>query len=255
MSQALKLRILPTAQSAARATADHISDKIRTGSIRVLGLATGRSPIAVYRSIADQVAAQELDLRAIESFNLDEYVGLNAADPSSFHAYMQRHLFSHVSFRRSHLLDGDAPDPLAECRRYERDIIAAGGINLQLLGIGRNGHIGFNEPGSAHDSHTRPVTLSASTRAANQSDFPAGQTVPEQALTMGIGTIFEARAIVLLATGAAKSAALRDALQGPVNIDCPASALQAHPDLTVFADVDAASQLDAAFADRQGQWD
>lgn len=244
----MKLHILPTAQDAAKAAADHIAVKVKGGSVRVLGLATGRTPIALYQRLVDHVAGGKLDLRMIESFNLDEYVGLRAEDPCSFHAYMQQHLFSHAPLKHSYLLEGDAEDPFAECDRYEREIRDAGGIDLQLLGIGQNGHIGFNEPESAHDSRTRPVTLNAMTRAANQPDFPGGRTVPEQALTMGIGTILEARVLVLLATGAAKAQALNAALQGAVSLECPASALQAHADLTVFADTEAASRLGPALA-------
>lgn len=240
----MKVCVFPDAHSAAKGAAVCITDLIRGGSIRVLGLATGRSPIEVYRYITEQVTAKKLNLSELESFNLDEYIGLRAQDPSSFHSYMQNRLFSYAKLRKTHFLRGDVRNLLSECHRYEREIARAGGIDLQLLGIGRNGHIGFNEPGSAHDSRTRPVMLSTETRTANQPDFPVGQAVPKQALTMGIGTILEARKIVLLATGVAKSLALRDALHGPTSRDCPASALQRHRDLTVFVDREAASLLD-----------
>lgn len=237
------LHILDDAGAATGAAARHIADRIRRDGVRVLGLATGRSPVSIYDHLAAEVAQSRLSLAGITSFNLDEYLGLGAGDPASFHSYMDRHLFSRVEIGRTHLPDGHAPDPAAEALAYDRAIGAAGGIDLQLLGIGRNGHIAFNEPGSDFDSRSRVVALDDSTRRANAPDFPPGQEVPHKALTMGIGTILEAREIVLVATGAAKAQALAAALAGPAGVDCPASALQRHGALRVFADRAAAQHL------------
>lgn len=210
-----------------------------------LGLATGRTPRGVYAGLVAAFAAGRVSFAAATSFNLDEYVGLAAAHPASFASYMREQLFSKVDLgaARAHVPRGDAADPNAEARRYERAIEAAGGIDLLLLGIGGNGHIGFNEPGSDIASRTRVVELSAATREANARDFPAGETPPERAITMGIATILEAREIVLLATGAAKAEAVAAALAGPLTEACPASALRLHPRVTFICDAAAAGGL------------
>src|SRR5690606_19947837 len=174
------------------------------------------------------------------SFNLDEYIGLPQDHPASFRAYMRRHLFDQVDLPPgSGRLPGVDGDIIKACEDYEAAIRDAGGIDLQLLGIGRNGHIGFNEPGSDFESRKREVELTPCTRAANKADFPADESVPGSAVTMGIGTILEAREIVLVATGASKAEALRAAFKAPPSADCPASALQAHPRVRVFCDTDA----------------
>jgi len=208
-----------------------------------LGLATGRTPLAVYTALRDRVATGQLSLAHAICFNLDEYSGLPAGHPASFESYMRRELFGPIGLPddRWHLPDGDGGP--AEARSFEAAIVAAGGIGLQLLGIGRNGHIGFNEPGAAHDSRTRQVRLTEQTRQANAQDFPASTAVPEYAVTMGIGTILEAREILLMATGTAKAEALAAALQGPVIEAVPASALQRHSRVTVLCDAAAAQFL------------
>ncbi|NPD16085.1 glucosamine-6-phosphate deaminase [Xinfangfangia sp. D13-10-4-6] len=239
----MNLHILKDAGAVARAAASLIAQKVKSAEIRTLGLATGRSPIAVYDDLSARVAAKELSFAGITSFNLDEYIGLSAQNPASFHAFMQRHFFGKVTLAAHHLPDGMAADPAHEAQSFENAIKQAGGIDLQLLGIGRNGHIGFNEPGSALDSRTRLVTLSDSTRSANAPDFPTPGDVPHSALTMGIGTILEAREQLLIATGTAKACAIRAALRGPVSADCPASALQLHALVHVFIDEDAAALL------------
>lgn len=239
----MEIHVLPDAEAAAKAVAAHIAARVVAGEAHVLGLATGRSPIRIYADLVARVQAGSLSLAGVKSFNLDEYLGLGAADTTSFRSYMEQHLFSRVALAEAHVPDGLARDPQAEALAYERAIAAAGGIDLQLLGIGQNGHIGFNEPGSDLASRTRVVKLTASTLAANAPDFGPGQSVPPEALTMGIGTIMEAREIVLIATGAAKAAALVAALKGPVSPDCPASALQGHAAVHVFADPAAAARL------------
>lgn len=239
----MKLHIFKDADAAAQAAADFIADRISTGNAKVLGLATGKTPIGIYDLLRQKVAAGQLSFSDVTAFNLDEYLGISADNPASFAAFMQQRLFDHVPFLAHHIPDGTAADPNAEALAYEARIKAAGGIDLQLLGIGRNGHIGFNEPGAAFDSVTRVVDLSESTRIANASDFPDGQQVPQQALTMGIASIMNARQILLVATGEAKAEALRAAFRDSASPDCPASALQAHEDAVVFADKAAAEKL------------
>lgn len=240
-----KLHVLHDAEAVARAGAALIADRIRQGQARVLGLATGRTPIRVYALLVEEFAAGRLSLNGITTFNLDEYMGLPQGHPSSYRTYMERHLFagSDADRSRTHVPIGHDSDPATAARAYEAMIAAAGGIDLQLLGIGTNGHIGFNEPGSPFDSRTRVVPLAPSTRAANAGDFPEGETPPEEAITMGIGTILEAREILLLASGSAKADAVAAMLQGSIGPACPASALRLHPNVRVICDRDAAAAL------------
>ena len=213
----------------------------------VLGLATGATMRPVYVWLLAAHRGGRLSFSRATSFNLDEYAGLGPAHPASFAATMRRMLFDGADFApgRTHLPDGTAAGLEAEAARYEAAIRAAGEIGLQLLGIGRNGHIGFNEPGSRLDSTTRVVALTEDTRAANRAGFPSGEEVPNQAITMGIGTIMRARRIVLLATGLAKAEAVARAWAGAPGSDCPASALQGHPATLFVCDREAASGIAA----------
>ncbi|MFD1911224.1 glucosamine-6-phosphate deaminase [Halodurantibacterium flavum] len=242
-----RLMVLPTPGDVAQKAAALIAGAVRTGRARVLGLATGRTPLGVYTILSQEMRAGTLSLAGTTTFNLDEYAGIPADHPSSYRSYMNRHLFaaSDIDMARTHLPDGMAPDPVRAAADYEAMIETAGGIDLQILGIGQNGHIGFNEPGSRFDSRTRIVPLAPSTRAANAGDFPGG-TVPEKAVTMGIGTILAAKKILLLASGPAKAEALAAMLEGPVTPACPASALRLHPDATVICDTAAAARLSPA---------
>lgn len=239
---AARIEVLASATEVASRAADRISAYLATPA-PVLGLATGRTPLAVYMALRDRIATGRLSLAHAICFNLDEYSGLPASHPASFESYMRRELFGPVGLPsdRWHLPDGNGGPK--EARSFEAAITAADGIGLQLLGIGRNGHIGFNEPGAAHNSRTRQVRLTEQTRQANAPDFPADTAVPEFAVTMGIGTILEAREILLLATGTAKAEALAAALQGPVTEAVPASALQRHSRVTVLCDRAAAQIL------------
>ncbi|HEY3368761.1 MAG TPA: glucosamine-6-phosphate deaminase [Symbiobacteriaceae bacterium] len=213
--------------------AELVAALVQRGDRCVLGLPTGKTPLGLYR----ELAARRLDWRGVATFNLDEYVGLSPEHPASFRSFMRRNLFDLCAQPpRWAIPDGSAPDLTAECLRYEAALAEAGPIDLLILGLGRNGHIGFNEPGSPLDSATRVVTLSAETRAVNRSDFPADEAVPARAITMGIGTMLKARRILLLAGGAEKAPALAAALSGPVTPAVPASALQLHPDVIVLAD-------------------
>ncbi|MBT1004176.1 glucosamine-6-phosphate deaminase [Paenarthrobacter sp. DKR-5] len=227
------------AQAAALITA-RVQDKPNL----VLGVATGSSPMPVYARLA---AERSADFSSVSCFALDEYVGLAPADPNSYAAFVRRLVTEPLGIgsANTHLPDGAAPDVAAACAGYEARIKDAGGIDLQILGIGRNGHLAFNEPSSPLDSRTRVVELTEDTRTANARFFRAPEDVPRQAITQGLGTIREARELLLVASGRAKAAALRQALSGPVDASCPASLVQLHPRVTVIADQAAASHLDA----------
>ncbi|MDI6871111.1 MAG: glucosamine-6-phosphate deaminase [Bacillota bacterium] len=209
----------------------------------VLGLATGVTSIGLYEALVERYRAQEISFSRVTTFNLDEYLGLGPDDPRSFAYFMRRHFFSRVDLdpARVHLLNGVAADPEEECARYETAIAEAGGIDLQVLGVGQNGHIGFNEPGTPPGSLTRVVRLSPETVRRNSR--LAGQPVPDRALSMGIKTIMQARRILLLASGRDKAAAVAEALQGEVTPAVPASILQLHPGVTAVLDRDAAALL------------
>jgi len=202
----------------------------------VLGLPTGRTPLGMYDRVIRECRREYRCFRDVVTFNLDEYAGVPREHPGSYWTYMKRHLFDHVDIdlRNTHIPNGTAPDPGAECVRYENEIRSAGGLELAFLGLGRNGHIGFNEPGSPFDAHTHVVELTPSTRAANAEFFPGGE-VPARAITMGIATILESRAIVLLAAGAGKHEAIERLRSGVIDASFPASALWMHADVTVLS--------------------
>jgi glucosamine-6-phosphate deaminase len=231
------------ADAAATLAARLIADRVRAKPDLVLGLATGRTMERVY----DRLAAMEgVDFSRCRSFNLDEYIGLPAEDEHSYRRYMDEHLFGRINIARAstHVPDGMAADLGAEAARYERLIREAGGIDLQLLGIGEAGHIGFNEPLSALMSRTREKALTPTTRQQNAAMFGDDpDRVPARALTMGVGTILEARELLLLATGSAKAAVLAKAVEGPITAMISASALQLHPRCKVVLDEAAASAL------------
>jgi glucosamine-6-phosphate deaminase len=199
----------------------------------------------MYRRLVEMHAREGLSFAGATFFNLDEYLGLPADHPASYHAYMKENFYSLVNAdpRRVHVPEGSAPDPEAECERYEAAMAEAGGVDLCVLGIGRNGHIGFNEPGAPFDSRTRVVRLAESTRRVNAGDFEGGR-VPEKAITVGMRTIFESREILLLASGANKARAVAVAAGGEVSEAVPASMLRRHPDATFLLDREAASVVE-----------
>lgn len=240
----MKVLICEHHEAAITRTAGLVADLLRARPDAVLGLATGGTMLPLYDRLA-ALHRQGLSFSGLTSFNLDEYVGLGADHPASYHRYMRDVLFRHIDIdpTRTHLPRGDAPDPAAEAEHYEALIAATGGLTLQLLGIGQNGHIGFNEPTSSLASRTRIKTLTESTRAANRQYFAPGETPPGYAITMGVGTILDARECLLLATGAAKAQAVAAMVEGPVSAVCPASALQMHPCATVVLDRAAAADL------------
>lgn len=204
----------------------------------VLGLATGSTPVELYQNLVWLHKTVGLDFAQATSFNLDEYVGLAEDDPQSYHRFMHENLFNHVNMRRDRIFfpNGMAADAAREAEDYEARIAAAGGIDMQLLGIGRNAHIGFNEPDDAFARTTHKVALKESTIEANARFFASAAEVPREAMSMGIGTIFRARHIVLLASGAEKAEAVRDAVEGTITPRVPASILQLHPCVTLIVD-------------------
>jgi len=229
----------------------HQAAQLVAGAVRrkpalVLGLATGSTMIGVYQQLVQLHRQGALDFSRVVTFNLDEYLGLPAAHPQSFHHFMQEHLFAHVNIspRNVHIPDGTIHGNYDQyCASYEETIRAAGGIDIQLLGIGRNGHIGFNEPTSSIASRTRLKVLSKETLDDNSKFFSPGEEHPRCAITMGIGSILDARKVLLIATGASKAAAVAKSIEGPITSAVSASALQLHPDVTFIVDEAASSQL------------
>jgi glucosamine-6-phosphate deaminase len=242
----VEILIRPTAAHVARLVARLVIDRVRQDPELVLGCATGRTMEAVYDELVNAHQAGRVDLARLRTFNLDEYVGLAPDDPRSYHHYMRERLFDRVGLspERSRLPNGVAADLPAEARSYEAAIAAAGGIDLQLLGMGATGHIGFNEPLSALMSRTREKALTPTTRSQNAAMFGGDpEAVPPRALTMGVGTILEAREVVLVVTGAAKAEMLARATEGPITAAVSATALQLHPQCKVIVDEDAAGAL------------
>lgn len=212
----------------------------------VLGLPTGRTPVALYREIRSRSHRGHVDWSQVRTFNLDEFVGLGAGDEGSYRSYMQAELFNHVRIEPINvgMLDGRAANLAAECARYERAIDDAGGVDIQILGIGANGHIGFNEPGDTLEAETHVAALCAETRAANAALFGGDvERVPTHALSMGMATILHAQEIVLMATGVEKSGAVAAMIDGPITTRLPASFLQVHSRVTVMLDRGAGSRL------------
>ena len=242
----MNVRVFETADQTARAVADRIAGAIRTKPDVVLGLPTGKSPIKTYAELRRMHDAGAVDFSRARTFNLDEFAGVDPAHPGSFRRFMDEHLFRHVNLPAAniHFLNGTADDVDAECVRYEAAISAAGGIELQLLGIGANGHIGFNEPGDELIAPTHRVSLHDVTRRDNAAMFggEAG-SVPREALSMGMGTILKASAIVLIATGDRKASCVQQMMRGPLTTRLPASFLQTHRDVAVFLDRAAAALL------------
>lgn len=244
----MKIIIKETAADASAAAADMLVHQIAEKPDSFLGLPTGGTPLAVYARLRDEFASGRVSFRELTTFNLDEYLGLRAEDPSSYAYYMRSHLFAHIDIKSSqtHIPNGTALDADAEANRYDALIAEVGGIDLMLLGLGRNAHIGFNEPGSDHASRTRCVALTQSTIEANSAYFAAGKKQPSHAITMGIGTILECRRIVVLATGTEKSDAVEATIKGPASADVPGSALLRHANTTFVLDKAAAQKLERA---------
>jgi len=242
----MEVVIRPNADAAADLVARVIAQEMRSNPHLVMGLATGNTMEAVYARLVQMYREEGLDFSACRTFNLDEYVGLSSNHANSYRHYMNHHLFLQVNIdlQNTHLPDGMAADLPAECANYERLIAENGGIDLQLLGIGQNGHLGFNEPLSAFRSRTRVKILSPVTRTQNAPLFARPDQMPHRAITMGVGSILDCRRCILLATGEEKATIVARAVEGPITSMISATALQLHPDCTLILDETAGSQLE-----------
>ena len=241
----MEIIIKPDPVAVQQEAANILRRQIQRKPDSVLGLATGSTPVPVYEALVKMHQRGELDFARIVTFNLDEYVGLAEDHPCSYREFMRQHLFGRVNLasKNIHFPDGLAKDIPAHCAEYEAAIARAGGIDLQLLGIGRDGHIGFNEPSSSLASRTRIKTLTPQTVKDNAKCFGSPDKVPRHVITMGVGTIMDARHCLLLATGDAKAEAVSRMAEGPVTADVPASILQMHPSCTLVVDELAAGKL------------
>jgi|tagenome__1003787_1003787.scaffolds.fasta_scaffold20989594_7 glucosamine-6-phosphate deaminase len=229
-----------------REAARIVANAVRRNAAMRLGLATGSTTLGMYKELVRLHREESLDFSGVVTFNLDEYLGVTAAHPQSFHYFMREHFFAHVNIpeRNIHIPDGAIRGDYDKyCASYEQSIRDAGGVDLQILGIGRNGHIGFNEPTSSLGSRTRLKVLTKETIEDNRKFFAPGEEIPQCAITMGIGTILEAKRILLLASGSSKATPIAQAIEGPVTGSVTASALQLHPDVTFIVDQAAGAQL------------
>jgi len=241
----MEIVICKTKEEASRLAADMITAAVKRNPRMVLGLATGSTPVGMYREMAKAVKARKVSYRQVRSWNLDEYWGLPGTHDQSYRYFMDRNLFDSIDIKKSntHVLNGLAKDRRKEVKAYEAAIKKAGGIDIQVLGIGSDGHIAFNEPGSSLTSRTRLVSLTPQTIKDNSRFFKKAADVPRYALSMGVGSIMEAKRIILLAFGRNKAAAVAAAVEGGVSQFCTASALQMHQDAWFFCDEEAASRL------------
>ena len=234
--------IIDTEENVAKKAAQRYVDLLKQKPDAVLGFATGSTPLGLYAELARLCREGKISFRDVTSFNLDEYAGLDGSHDQSYRYFMNHNLFEHIDIdvARTHVPSGL---DIAAAAAYDKAIEAAGGIELQLLGIGNNGHIGFNEPGTPFGSLTHIVELTESTREANKRFFASIDEVPTHAVTMGVKTVMQARSIILMAIGPAKAPIMKEMLQGPVTEKVPASVLQLHPDVTVYMDYEAAKLL------------
>jgi glucosamine-6-phosphate deaminase len=242
----MNLRVFRTADEAAHAAAAALTAQLAHKPASVLGLPTGRTSLGVYDELVRLHETGDADFSRAHTFNVDEFVGLPSTDRRTYCAFMQKHLFTRINLPGGHIhfLDGAAGDHVRECERFEREIAGLGGMDLLLLGIGANAHIGFNEPGRSLHARTHRTRLALATRRANASLFGGRlDRVPREALTMGIGTMLDARAIVLIATGREKARAAASMFERRISTERPASVLQLHPNVEVILDLSAAQQL------------
>jgi glucosamine-6-phosphate deaminase len=240
------LVLKPNPEEVGREAARVVANAVRRNPALRLGLATGSTVVGMYQELVRLHRDEKLDFSRVVTFNLDEYLGLPPNHTQSFHHFMQRNFFAHVNVTPGniHIPDGATKGNYQQyCASYEETIRNAGGIDLQLLGIGRNGHVGFNEPTSSLGSRTRLKVLSKETIEDNRKFFASEEEIPQCAITMGIGTILEAKRILLLASGSSKATSIAQAIEGPVTASVTASALQLHPDVTFIVDPQAGAQL------------
>ena len=241
----MNVKIFNSASEIAKATAEIIINKIKENDSAILGLATGSSPIPTYQELINAYKNGEISFKNVKSFNLDEYCGIPISDKNSYYAFMHDNLFNHIDINdvNIHVPDGNPTDVESYCMSYDNAIKEAGGVDVQILGIGRNGHIGFNEPADVFTKGTYKVKLTESTIEANKRFFDKVEDVPTEAITMGVESILDAKEIVLIATGKDKAQAIYDMIKGEVSPSCPASILQKHSNVHIFIDTDAASLL------------
>ena len=242
----MEIIIQPTYERLTEVAAEIIRDALLKKPSLVLGLATGSTPIGVYEALVQMHQTEGLDFSGVTTFNLDEYVGIPSDHSYSYHTFMETHLFNLINIpsENCHIPQSTAVGHAEFCEWYEAAIVAAGGIDIQVLGIGKDGHIGFNEPSSSLGSRTRIKTLTRRTREANAPHFGGTvDAVPKMAITMGVGTIMEAKQCLLLAGGESKAEAIANAAEGPITAEVPASVLQMHPQTVAVLDEAAASQL------------
>lgn len=242
----MRVIVAKDANEVSRQAGQFVAAVVRRRPTCVLGMATGSTPLGLYRELIRMHQEEGLDFSRVVTFNLDEYVGLSATHSQSYRMFMQKNLFDHINVdvRNTHVPDGRALDFEVFCEHYEKLIRDEGGIDLQILGIGTDGHIAFNEPGSSLGSRTRLKTLTAETVRDNARFFGSEQEVPRLAITMGVGTILESRQCLLLAHGASKAGAIRDTIEGPVTAQVTASALQMHRDVVTIVDAEAGRLLE-----------
>ena len=237
----MNVHVFKTYAEVSEKAADLIEAIVKDKPSAVLGLATGSTPLGTYKSLV----ARKLDFSQTSSYNLDEYIGLAPTDPQSYNYYMKENLFDHINIdpNKTHLPNGQATDPVAEATAFDAKVLETGGVDVQILGIGENAHIGFNEPADHFKRFTHVADLTESTIAANAIFFDKKEDVPTQAISMGIGTIMSAKKIILIATGPKKAQAIKDTLHGEINPAVQASILHLHPDVTILLDEEAAALL------------
>ncbi|MEG0266253.1 MAG: glucosamine-6-phosphate deaminase [Bacilli bacterium] len=232
----MKIYKLKTEEDASRKASEIIIETIKNKEDCVLGLATGSTPLKTYQFLIDAYKNKKIDFSKVAAVNLDEYKGLSKDDPNSYSYFMDKHLFNQINIKNTNIPDGMEKDPVKACNAYQKTLNNLGPIDLQILGIGLNGHIGFNEPGTDFNEETHLVSLSKSTISANRRFFLKEEDVPKFAYTMGIKTIMKSKLILLIATGKNKKEILKESLTGPVTTNVPASILQTHENVIVIGD-------------------
>ncbi len=239
----MKIIVVEDYNEMSRKAAEILIKKVQEKQNAVLGLATGSTPVGLYEELIKDHQTTGTSYKDIHTVNLDEYIGLPKEDKNSYYTFMCEHLFNHIGIpaEHTHIPNGETKDFLEECDRYENIIESLGQVDLQILGIGSNGHIGFNEPGSSFTGKTHIIDLKESTRQANARFFESIDEVPKQAITMGVGTIMKSKEILLLASGTAKAEAIHGTIHGEITEELPASILQTHPNVTLIVDKDAYS--------------
>ena len=241
----MKVIITVNYDEMSKKAAEIVKKQIKEKPNTVLGLATGSTPLGMYKHLIEMYKRGEIDFSNVITFNLDEYIGLSPDHPQSYHYFMFHNFFNHINIKKEnvHIPNGIAEDLEEECRKYEEEIEKAGGIDLQILGIGVNGHIGFNEPEESIETKTHVVTLTEDTINANKRFFKSAEEVPRKAITMGLGSIMKAKKIVLLASGKNKAEAIKETIKGQLTTKVPATVLALHPDVIIIIDKEAASLI------------